>query len=93
MAEQEEHKEEEDEELPSPYRNRFKNEEELLNYYELKAVDVGDNFEVDDDVDDSFFYEKRRPSWEMQLKRPHHRKDNLNDSRNHDFDGFEDVFD
>ena len=71
LAESDECKEEE-EDLPSPYRNRFKNEEDLLNYYELKAVDVGDNFEGEEELggeeDDSYFYEQinnpRKPSWQ-----------------------------
>lgn len=37
--------------------NRFKDDEELLNYYEMKAVDIDDNSNSLIQ-EDSFFYEK-----------------------------------
>lgn len=81
-----------DDDLPSPYKNRFKNEEEMINYYELKAVDVGDNFEAEDDP---FFYEAsppvvRKNSWEERLMKSN-KRDTLNDSRHNDFIGFDEF--
>ena len=61
LAEQEHAHSERNEEMNSPF-NKFRNEEEMLNYYELKAVDVGDNFEEVDseEEDDPFFYEHNK---------------------------------
>ena len=65
----------------------------MLNYYELKAVDVGDNFEGDVEGDDPFFYPQRRPSWELKMLKDNKKvADGLNDSRDRDFDGLEEYF-
>lgn len=43
--------------LDDKNETKFKDDEELLNYYEMKAVDIGDNSNSLIQ-EDSFFYEK-----------------------------------
>ena len=69
-----------------------------MNYYELKAVDVDD-----DNDDENYFFNNqvqsalqmgniRKPSWDIKhLKNMKHK--NLNDSRENDFEGFDEIFD
>ena len=61
----------------------------MLNYYELKAVDV------DDEEDEMFggLVDRRKPSWDIKQIKNIKQKKNLNDSRENDFEGFEEIFD
>lgn len=70
----------------------------MLDYYEMKALDIDDEENEEQDDQDALYKEIkdentpesqiRKASWERNLMQA----DNLNDSRHNDFDGFEEYF-
>jgi len=85
-------------------KRKFRTEEEMLEFYELKAKDLGDNSYFNDfDEEEKQNNTDREKKEEGGLlgnhlrssaqKRPQLKyKDALNDSRSNDFEGFEDLF-
>ena len=77
-------------------RGRFKTEEELLQYYEQKAQDIGDDDEdftdrnIVRELEEEYNVGSNRKS--MPNPKKQKKKQNLNDSRCNDFEGFEDYF-
>lgn len=85
---------------------KFRTEQDLIDYYEMKAVDPFDNSINEEEEEDYEVYQrmkhpnikdkarKRSDSLKKNIKKFEQKmqKQNLNDSRYNDFEGFDDDF-